>query len=139
MELRILEQVAGRTRVSDPANPMEDRAKALADDLKRNGYTRLAFVDLAGMAYYSDGTSKDLSDRAYVKKALAGTPNVSDTIVSKVDGSVVMAYAVPVKFKDAMVGALVAIRPGDFIGNTVKDVSIGGTSYAYIISKTGVF
>ncbi len=137
-ELSILEQIAGRTRVSDPANPMEDKAKALADDLTRNGYTRIAFVTPAGMAYYSDGSSKDLSDRSYVKAALAGTANVSDTIVSKVDGTVVMAYAVPVKFKEALVGALVAIRPGEFISSTIKEITVGGTSYAYIASKSGI-
>lgn len=137
-ELSVLNQIAGRTRISDPSNSMADRTAALAEDLKRNGYTRLAFLDPAGMAYYSDGTTKDLSDRDYVKKALAGTANVSDTIVSKVDGSVVLAYAVPVTFKEALVGAIVAIRPGDFINNSIKDITIGGTSYAFIVGKTGV-
>ncbi len=136
-ELRILEQIAGRTRISDPANSGEDKTAALAEELKRNGYTRLAFVDLKGIAHYSDGTSKDLSDRSYVKLALAGTSNVSDTIVSKVDGSVVMAYAVPVKFKDSLVGAVVSIRPGEFISSTIKDISVGGTSFAFIVSKAG--
>ncbi len=137
-ELRVLEQIAGRTRISDPANSMEDRILALASDLKRNGYTRLAFVDMAGTAHYSDGTTADLAERAYVKTALAGTPNVSDTIISKVDGSVVMAFAVPVKFNDALTGALVVIRPGEFISNSIKDISVGGTSYAYIAAKSGV-
>lgn len=138
-ELRILEQIAGRTRVSDPGNSMEDRARALNDDLKRNGYTRLAFIDTDGMAHYSDGTSKDLADRSYVNAALSGSANVSDTIVSKVDSSVVMAYAVPVRHKDQIVGAVVAIRPGEYISSTIKDVHIGGTSYTYITAKSGVF
>lgn len=137
-ELRVLEQIAGRTRISDPANLMEDRMLALGDDLARNGYTRLAFVDSTGLAHYSDGTTTDLSEREYVKTALGGNSNVSDTIISKVDGSVVMAYAVPVKFDNTVVGALVAIRPGEFIGNAIKDLSIGGTSYAYIAAKSGV-
>lgn len=137
-ELRILEQIAARTRISDPANPMEDKVKAMADDLKRNGYTRLAFIDMAGMAHYSDGTTKELADRDYVKASLAGTPTVSDTIVSKVDGSVVIAYAVPVKFNDAVVGAVVSIRPGEFVSSTIKDINIGGTSYAFIVSKAAI-
>jgi len=137
-ELKILEQIAGRTRISDPANDMENRVAALAEDLARNGFTRLAFIDLDGVAHYSDGTEKDLSDRAYVQTALAGTSNVSDTIVSKVDGSVVMAFAVPVKFKDEIVGALVEIRPGDYISAEMSNMNVGGTSYAFIVSKTGV-
>lgn len=138
-ELSVLSQIAGRTRVSDPANTMVDRTKALAEDVGRQGYVRLAFVDLKGMAYYSDGTSKDLSDRGYISTALEGNQNVSDTIVSKVDGSIVTAYAVPVLFKNKTVGALVAIRPGEYLSNAIKDINIGGSSYAYIVNKTGVF
>lgn len=137
-ELRILEQIGARTRISNMANPMADRQAALADDLKRNGYTRLAFIDMKGMAHYSDGTQKDLSDRSYIQKALSGTRNVSDTIVSKVDGSVVMAFAVPVMNNEKTVGALVAIRPGEYMGTSVVDVNIGGTSYAFLVSKTGI-
>lgn len=137
-ELKVLEQIAGRTRISNPDNPMDDRIKALADDLKRNGYTRLAFVDSAGMAHYSDGTTADLSERAYVKRAMAGESNVSDTIISKVDGSVVMAYAAPVTSGGKTIGCVVAIRPGEYISSKMKDVNIGGTSYAYLVSDTGV-
>lgn len=136
-EITILKQIAGRTRISDPANPMPDRQAALKSDLERNGYTRLAFVDLKGMAYYSDGSSKDLSDRDYVKIALGGSDSISDTIVSKVDGSVVMAFAVPVKFNDQIAGALVAIRPGEYIGKDITSVNVGGTSYAFLVSKEG--
>lgn len=137
-ELSVLNQIAGRTRISDPANESTDRSKALAEDLARNGYMRLAFVDLNGIAYYSDGTSKDLSDRSYVKSALEGIPNVSDTIISKVDGSIVTAYAVPVLYRNKTVGALVAIRPGEYLSAIIKDISIGGTSYAFIINKEGI-
>ena len=137
-ELKIMEQIAGRTRIADAKNPVADKQAALADDLKRNGYLRIAFVDLKGMAYYSDGTSKDLSDRAYVKSALAGQRNVSDTIVSKVDGSVVMAFAVPVTENGSTVGALVVIRQGEYISSDVTAMNIGGSSYAFLVSDTGV-
>lgn len=137
-ELKILEQIAGRTRISDPANPLADKQAALAEDLARNGFLRLAFIDNKGTAYYSDGTNKDLSDRGYVKTALGGKSNVSDTIVSKVDGSVVMAFAVPVNYKGAVVGALVAIRPGEYISSDVTSMNIGGSSYAFLVSSTGI-
>jgi methyl-accepting chemotaxis protein len=137
-ELVVLNQIAGRTRISDPANSIADRSKALLEDLKRNGYMRLAFVDSKGMAYYSDGTTKDLSDRPYVMTALEGNSNVSDTIISKVDGSIVTAYAVPVYSKDKIIGALVAIRPGEYLSNIIQDINIGGTSYAFIINNKGV-
>lgn len=137
-ELKILEQIAGRTRISNAQNPIVDKQAALSEDLKRNGYSRLAFVDKKGTAYYSDGTTKDLSDRSYVQTALSGTKTVSDTIVSKVDGSVVMAFAVPVSENGTVIGALVAIRPGEYISGDVTSMNVGGTSYAFLVSETGI-
>jgi methyl-accepting chemotaxis protein len=137
-ELTVLEQIAGEPVIYAPNSELKARQFVLSEALARNGYTRIAYVDKAGMAHYSDGTSKDLSDRSYVKAALAGQRNVSDTIVSKVDSSVVMAFAVPVKFKDATVGAIVAIRPGEYISGDVTSINVGGTSYAFLVSNTGI-
>jgi methyl-accepting chemotaxis protein len=137
-ELKVLEQIAGRTRISNQSNSMEDRIKALADDLERNKYLRLAFVDMKGLANYSDGTKTNLSDRAYVKDALEGKSNVSETIVSKVDGSVVMAFATPVFQDKKVVGAVIAIRPGEYISKEMQNINVGGTSYTFIVSKTGI-
>lgn len=136
-EISIMKKIAGQSRISDPANPIGAKVSALAEDLTEGGYTRVAFVDMKGMAHYSDGTSKDISDMEYVKTALQGNSTISDTIVSKVDGSVVIAYAVPVFHNDLLVGAIVSIRPAEFISNTIKDINISGSSYAFIVSKAG--
>lgn len=137
-EIKIIDQIAGRTRISDPQNTMKDKMDALKSDQERNKYLRLAFVDAKGMAYYADGTEKDLSERAYVQKALAGTSNVSDTIVSLVDGSVIFAFATPVYSDGKVIGAVIAIRPSEFVSDAIKDINVDGTSYAYIASATGV-
>ncbi len=137
-ELAILEQIATRTRISNADNPMEDRLAALSEDFKRIGYLRLAFVDMAGLAHYTDGTTADLAERGYVKKALEGTSNISDTLISKVDGSVIMAFAVPVKNGDKVMGAIVAIRPGEFVSQSILNSSIGGSSYAFLVSDSGI-
>ncbi len=137
-ELKILEQIASRTRVSNPENTMEDRMAALKNDLDKNGYSRLAFLDLKGMANYTDLTTKDLSDRAYVKSALAGISNHSDVIVSKVDSSMVVAFATPVTNNGTIIGALVAIRPADYIAGALKDINIGEGSYSFVVSDNGI-
>ncbi len=138
LEFRVLEQIASRTRVSKPENTMEDRLAALADDLKKNNYLRLAFVTPDGMAHYTDNTEKDLSDRAYVQSALSGTTNHSDVIVSKVDGSTVVAFATPVTSGEQVVGALVAIYPDSQISGFITDIQVPGGGYAFIVSKQGV-
>lgn len=137
-EIKILEQIAGRTRIATPTNDMEDRLKALKEDLERNGYERLAFVDTTGIGYYANGIIKNLSGTEYVKTALEGTADVSENILNKVDNSIVIAYTVPVKFKDSIVGALVATRASDFMTIDIKDISVGDKSYAFVISNSGV-
>lgn len=138
-ELGILEQMASDPQISDPSTEIEARLNSLARSHELNEYSQLAFVDMVGMGHFSDGTTKDLSDREYLQKALAGNSNVSDTIVSKIDGSVIVVFAAPVKHQGKVVGALAAIHQGEYINKSIENVSIGGSSYAFIISKTGVF
>jgi len=137
-ELKIMEQIAGRTRVSNPENPDEDRAAAMQEELERNGYVRVFFIRPDGTALYSDGSSKNLGDRTYFKKALAGTPNMSDTIASKTDGSIVVAFAVPVKYKGELVGVMGATRDAAYLSEAISDVNMGGTSFSFILSSLGI-
>ncbi len=137
-EFRVLEETASRTRVSNPQNPQKDRVAAIGEGIERNKYLRIAIVDMNGNAEYSNGTSSDLKDRDYIQKALKGERSISDVIVSKVDGSLVIGYAVPIKYNGAVVGALLAIKDGTFLSGILKDINVGGTSYSYVINEKGI-
>lgn len=107
--------------------------KAALDQFK---FVRMAFVEPSGLAHYADGKEVDLSDRAYVKGALAGNRSHSSTIVSKVDGSVVMAFAVPVKENGKIIGAVVGIRDAEFLSTIITEINMGGKSYSYLLDGT---
>ncbi len=70
--------------------------------------------------------------------ALQGTPNVSDTILSTSDGSTVVAFAVPVNFDGKTVGVLGATRDSGYLSDSIDQVNLGGTSYAFVVSKDGI-
>lgn len=50
----------------------------------------MGVADTKGSVLLSDGTTANIADRDYFKKALAGNDVVSDPIISKVDGSSVL-------------------------------------------------
>lgn len=132
-EFKSLEAIASMPTIKSSATSSADKGKSLAAAVEQFKFARLAFVETNGQAFYSAGNMVDLSERAYVKGALGGTNTHSSTIVSKVDGSVVMAFAVPVKQDGKVVGAIVGIRDANYLSEMVSSINMGGSSYSYII------
>ncbi|QZY53681.1 methyl-accepting chemotaxis protein [Crassaminicella profunda] len=137
-EFRVLEEIAGRTRIANPSNSIENKQQALLEEIKRNGYLRMATIDKNGIATYEDNSTKDLSEREYFKRALNGDRAVSDTIISKVDGSIVIAMVVPIKYNNTITGVLLAIQDGTFISDLAKDIKYGENGHSYVINKDGM-
>lgn len=135
-EFKSLESLASRADMAQPTLAAADKGKSLASALTQFSYVRMAFVEPNGMAHYVTGDPVDLSERAYIKGALSGKNSHSSTIVSKVDGSVVIAFAVPVKSNGQVVGAIVGIRDANYISDMISTVNMGGASYAYILDAS---
>ncbi len=109
----------------------------LQRQVERTDFLALAVVHLDGMAYYNDGKTSDLSDRDYIKKALEGTANTSDLIVSAVTGELVLMYAAPIKSQGKIVGALIGRRNGNALSNIADTIGFGEKGYGYIINNSG--
>lgn len=110
----------------------------LSNDMERLGFLDIGVVTPDGMAQYVlTGESADLSDRTYIKKALAGSANVSDVIISKVTKTAVIMYAVPIYNNDTVVGALIARRDGDSLNEITDELGVGERGYAFILGYNG--
>ncbi len=105
--------------------------------LEKTTFLALAVVQPDGTAYYSDGTTSQLGDREYVKKALQGETNVSDLIISKVTNGLVLMYAAPIKRDGQVVGALIGRRDGNALSEIIDDTGYGDSGYAYMINSIG--
>ncbi len=106
--------------------------------VKVTAFIDIAVVDMDGNARYSDGTESNLSDRDYIKKALAGETNISDVLISKVTHEPVIMVATPIKENDKVVGALIGRRDGNTLSELVKDTGYGREGYGYMINSKGV-
>ncbi len=79
----------------------------------------------------------NVSDRQYFKNAISGKENVSDVLKAKIDGKLMVAFAVPVYDNSNIIGVCADIMSMDYFQNVISSVKIGTTGYAYIIDSEG--
>ena len=134
-----LEAISNRIEKSKSKDESLDQIiEILKDEEKRKGYERMHLVGLDGKTNATDGKTYDLSEREYVKKALSGEVGISDPVISKVSGNMVVPMAVPIESGKTVIGAVVAIKPSDALSKLVKDIKYKKEGYAYVINKEGV-
>lgn len=130
-----LEAIAERKEIKDASISWEDKRSMLLDEIKRTGAVRISIVDKSGYCKNPDGTSSDVSDREYFKKALSGKSNVSDPIISKTNGQLIVVYAVPIKSNNEIVGVLLQTMDGNNLSELINEVKVGKTGSAFMVAK----
>lgn len=132
----VLEQISNRIN----GMPLDQMLKVLAKEAESLGYLDMAVVDLNGLATYAiGGEEADLSDREYIQKALKGEKCFSDVITSKVTHGTVIMYAVPIKTKDGITGALIGRRDGSALNEIIEQMTFGDNGNAFVIGSDGTF
>ncbi len=136
-QLGKLETLAAQPRIADPKNSTEDKLVLLTEELKRSGHNIVDYIDVNGHAVATNGKTYELKDRVFFQKALKGESNVSDPLISKENGTIIIVYAVPVIFDGKVTGVIAAVRDGSALSNIVSDISIGENGETFIINKEG--
>jgi len=136
-QLGTLEVIAARDDIKDVKNTWEKKMPVLLEEVKRSGSIKMGIVDKNGDIKYTNGKVANIKERPYFQIALSGKSNVSDPLISKVDGSIVVVYAVPIKNNDEVVGVLVSTRDGDKLSELTNQVKFGSTGNAFMIKKDG--
>jgi len=107
-----------------------------------NMYDSLVFADGKGDFNSSDGSAGNLSDRAYFKQVMStGQVVVSDPLVSKGTGRIVIVVAAPVKKDNQVTGLVLGTLRLDEIDEILRkasSVKIGKTGYAYMVQGDGL-
>ena len=89
--------------------------------------------------FRTDGTSLNLADRAYFKGAMDGETVISDPVVSRGSGSVVVVIAAPIYQNGVVVGVVSgAISTVQFL-TLLKHANQGQTGEAYLINGKTYF
>ncbi|MFD3158065.1 methyl-accepting chemotaxis protein [Haloimpatiens sp. FM7330] len=137
-QMNALEQMGQNDKIADEKISIEEKLQILSRESKRSGHLRMGIFDKNGSAKFTNGTESSLGDREYFQKALSGITNVTDPFVSKVDGSVVIVYAAPIKKNNKVVGVLTAIRDGNVFSNFIENLKVGESGNAFMINKQGI-
>lgn len=141
VELKIQHLIDSLAKISvNSEMHSKDTKKLLAfmkDELKDTEFLDIAIVMQNGNAYYTDGTSSQLDDRDYIKKAFEGVSNVSDVIISRVTNEPVVMVAVPVMQDKDVARVLIGRMDGNALSDIAKDSGYGENGFAFMVSSTG--
>jgi methyl-accepting chemotaxis protein len=108
---------------------------ALENEIARMKYLGMGIVKPDGLARYSDESTANLSDRDYVKQALAGRTSFSNVIISRVTNTPVIMAATPITDHATNVQAVLVAR---LDANLITDgIKYGQNGYSYIVDDNG--
>lgn len=137
-DLNVLESIVSRKEIADPENSYYNKLEIFKEETKRLGYIKMGIADLNGDILYTDGKTSNVAEREYFQKAKSGTKNISDPIIGKSDGSVIIVYAVPVKSGNSIVGILVCTADSSQLSKFTNNVKFGKTGNAFMVNNSGI-
>ena len=135
LQLVVLEEVAYRPELR--SLDIDQQLASMAGDVERLGFMDMAIVGTDGTARYVHSDPANLGDRAYVQLARQGQSNISDILVSRVTGSLVVMYAVPIRVNGRVEQVLIARADATAIQNLVGDMGFGDSGYAFVLGNQG--
>jgi diguanylate cyclase (GGDEF)-like protein/PAS domain S-box-containing protein len=138
--LNFLEAISTIDTINNPGIAWRDKQRILRS-IAGQKYFSLKRISLAiknGDAQTSDGAKLNVRDRLYFQKALSGCRYVSDPLVSRVDGSAVIVFAVPVYYHNRITGALYATHSVEALCDITDKIKMSRQSYSLIINKQGL-
>ena len=103
-----------------------------------NRIHRMDLCDMKGIRHTDDGQLIDVSDRDYFIAAAKGRDFVAEPVVSRVDGSFVIVFSVPVYDENRnVVHVLLGTVEASCLSGDISDIDIGKDGYCYILGRTG--
>ncbi len=112
------------------------QTKGLGDN-----YQVLVCIGLDGVSFAASDPAYlnvNLSERGYVKTALAGTVNAGAAGLNTVTKKPFAPFAAPIRSGDKVVGVFAAIADIGFLNELILGEKIGKTGYAFVTDNTGL-
>lgn len=129
-----VESFAANEFITDTSRPIIGRKQVMAELAEKNGFLEVAVTDADGKA--TNGA--DVSEREYFKQAMAGNTYLSSTLVSTVDGKVIMIISAPIA-RGSQKGIVYAKLDCNTFSKMIDDVSIGKSGYGFVVDKEGKY
>lgn len=134
-KLRLLETVAARNTIENMN--WNEQLPVLISEAKRLNLLSMGIAAPDGLLRFADGTSAQVSEMEYFKKALHGEKSYSNPMRNEADDSMIIAFAVPVENQGEITGVLVGIENASILSRISNGISYGETGYSYILDQEG--
>ncbi len=135
-QLAVMETLAANDKIK--SMDLEQQMPLLKKENSRLGYIMCGPATPNGDALTTTGVAFNMADRDYFQQALNGRSTISDPLVSKVDSSVVVTLAVPIKDDAGKIkGVLVAALDAAVLSQKVAEITFGENGYAYMCNEEG--
>lgn len=135
-QIREMSTIASVLDMNDQASTTEKLKKEAA----RLKYNMIITSDLNGIATLPNGKTADISKRDYFQKAVQGQANMSNPLISVVEGEeskLVLVVAVPITVDGKITKILVGQLNGDFLSSFAKESKFSDTGYAMLVDDKG--
>ncbi len=104
---------------------------------KNDEFVYISLVDTKGHGYLHGNQTFTAAHQEWFIKAMKGESFVSGLFEDVLSGKLIMAFSIPLYKKNKIYGALNVCVDGKWLSNKIKDISIGGKGYCYIVDKNG--
>ena len=145
MEQWLGDKVADIEALADNINEGEKTPEAFAVPIQsffnnKQGFEDLFVASADGWVPYSlSGISVNIGDRAYFQEALKGKTAISDVLISRASGNMVVIIAAPI-YEDGEIAYLVGgVIQTNYLTSLLEGVYLGETGEAYLINQDGFF
>ena len=113
-----------------------------SDNINMN-YEMLIVADSMGVCSTNDGNQilkTNIKDRQYFIDVMSGKKDfvISDPVVSRVSGNMVVVIAVPIKLGSKPIGLIGGTVTCDSLSEMVKDMRLHNDGYSYIVQSDGL-
>lgn len=131
--MNILVTISQAKNINRPELSLAERVSILDGYTSIDKFLRLSIADAEGNVMATDRAVITVKDRAYFEKAIAGINNISEPLISRIDGRTVIIFAVPLMYEGHSVGILSATYPIQELSDIVEGIHYAGKGYAYIL------
>lgn len=134
----IAEAFGGRSELSDPYVPVEEKESLLSNWATQYGLVRANLLDSSGTSQL-DG--QNYADREYFQQCMQGNSYVSTPVVSKQTGELTIIVAAPLWANGIagtqVVGVVYFVPEETFLNDIMTDIHVSENGGAYMIDKSG--
>ena len=137
LEINKVEIISEMPIMTDTSISKEEKLKALAGIVEKNGYKKGALIDLDGTCTTTLGEVVDVSDKEYFPINMSGKSYITAPNVSKADGGLQVSITSPIMKDGTMIGILFMSKQAEEFSDITNRISFGETGSAYVVDKNG--